>query len=107
MMMASRPRLGRLVNTSFQVYDNAHTKNSDLEIIVPALNSEYKKIHSSVDYSSKRGRQEIAMVSVTKRGIIDKASNHSVDRTVEKLKNILQIQCRRGRAACPFAGCHL
>jgi hypothetical protein len=27
---------------------------------------------------------------ITNKGIIDKPSNHSVDQTVEKLKNILQ-----------------
>lgn len=30
------------------------------------------------------------MASVTKKGIIDKPSNHSVDQTVENLKDILQ-----------------
>ena len=30
------------------------------------------------------------MASVTKKGIIDKPSNHSVDQTVENFKNILQ-----------------
>jgi len=30
------------------------------------------------------------MASATKKGIIDKPSNHSVEQTVEKLKNLLQ-----------------
>jgi uncharacterized protein (DUF302 family) len=32
------------------------------------------------------------MVSATSNGIVDKPSNHSVDQTVEKLKNILQAK---------------
>lgn len=32
------------------------------------------------------------MAAATSRGIIDKPSNHSVDQTVEKLKNILQAK---------------
>ena len=32
------------------------------------------------------------MTPATKRGIIDKPSNHSVEQTVEKLKNILQAK---------------
>jgi uncharacterized protein (DUF302 family)/uncharacterized membrane protein YidH (DUF202 family) len=35
---------------------------------------------------------EKSMTVATKRGIIDKPSNHSVDQTVEKLKNILQAK---------------
>jgi uncharacterized protein (DUF302 family)/uncharacterized membrane protein YidH (DUF202 family) len=35
-------------------------------------------------------RQEVSMAVATNKGIIDKPSNHSVDQTVEKLKNILQ-----------------
>lgn len=34
--------------------------------------------------------KEIPMTPVTSLGIIDKASNHSVDQTVDRLKNILQ-----------------
>jgi uncharacterized protein (DUF302 family) len=34
----------------------------------------------------------ISMASATSRGIIDKPSNHSVEQTVEKLKNILQAK---------------
>jgi uncharacterized protein (DUF302 family)/uncharacterized membrane protein YidH (DUF202 family) len=36
------------------------------------------------------GRQEATMAETTKNGIIDKPSNHSVEQTVETLKNILQ-----------------
>jgi len=39
-------------------------------------------------YSENRG--EVSMAPVTNKGIIDKPSNHLVDQTVEKLKNILQ-----------------
>jgi uncharacterized protein (DUF302 family) len=35
-------------------------------------------------------RKEASVASVTKKGIIDKPSNHSVDQTVENLKDILQ-----------------
>jgi uncharacterized protein (DUF302 family) len=35
-------------------------------------------------------REEASVASVTKKGIIDKPSNHSVDQTVENLKDILQ-----------------
>ena len=34
--------------------------------------------------------EEVSMAVATNKGIIDKPSNHSVDQTVEKLKNILQ-----------------
>ncbi len=39
-------------------------------------------------YSENRGEESVAPVA--NEGIIDKPSNHSVDQTVEKLKNILQ-----------------
>src|SRR6266404_5829678 len=39
-------------------------------------------------YSENRG--EVSMAPVTNKGIFDKPSNHLVDQTVEKLKNILQ-----------------
>jgi uncharacterized protein (DUF302 family)/uncharacterized membrane protein YidH (DUF202 family) len=35
-------------------------------------------------------REEVSMAQATEKGIIDKPSNHSVEQTVEKLKNILQ-----------------
>ncbi len=35
-------------------------------------------------------REEISMVPPANKGIIDKPSNHSVEQTVEKLKNLLQ-----------------
>jgi uncharacterized protein (DUF302 family) len=34
----------------------------------------------------------VSMATVTSKGIIDKPSNHSVEQTVEKLKNILQAK---------------
>jgi uncharacterized protein (DUF302 family)/uncharacterized membrane protein YidH (DUF202 family) len=37
-----------------------------------------------------KGNEEITMPVATNRGIIDKASHHSVEQTVETLKNILQ-----------------
>jgi len=36
------------------------------------------------------GSEETTMALATNKGIIDKPSNHSVEQTVEKLKNILQ-----------------
>jgi uncharacterized protein (DUF302 family)/uncharacterized membrane protein YidH (DUF202 family) len=36
--------------------------------------------------------EEVSMVPVTGKGIIDKPSNHSVEQTVERLKNILQAK---------------
>jgi uncharacterized protein (DUF302 family)/uncharacterized membrane protein YidH (DUF202 family) len=39
---------------------------------------------------TSRIREEISMAAATNRGIIDKPSNHSVEQTAEKLKNILQ-----------------
>jgi uncharacterized protein (DUF302 family)/uncharacterized membrane protein YidH (DUF202 family) len=43
---------------------------------------------SANQYSENR--KEIAMAQATNKGIIDKPSKHSVEQTVEKLKNILQ-----------------
>jgi uncharacterized protein (DUF302 family) len=34
--------------------------------------------------------EEISMTAATSKGIVDKLSNHSVDQTVDRLKNILQ-----------------
>jgi uncharacterized protein (DUF302 family) len=36
--------------------------------------------------------EEVSMLPATSKGIIDKPSNHSVDQTVERLKNILQAK---------------
>jgi uncharacterized protein (DUF302 family)/uncharacterized membrane protein YidH (DUF202 family) len=38
------------------------------------------------------GKEEKTMAVIAKSGIIDKPSNHSVEQTVEKLKNILQAK---------------
>lgn len=49
-------------------------------------------VRGSANFQSK-GREEKTMAATTKTtktGIIDKASNHSVEQTVEKLENILQ-----------------
>jgi uncharacterized protein (DUF302 family)/uncharacterized membrane protein YidH (DUF202 family) len=35
-------------------------------------------------------KEEVSMISATNNGIVDRPSNHSVEQTVEKLKNILQ-----------------
>jgi uncharacterized protein (DUF302 family) len=36
------------------------------------------------------GHEEVSMVAAASKGIVDKPSNHSVEQTVDKLKNILQ-----------------
>jgi uncharacterized protein (DUF302 family)/uncharacterized membrane protein YidH (DUF202 family) len=46
-------------------------------------------VRGSANFQSE-GREEKTMAPTTKTGIIDKPSNHNVDQTVEKLKNILQ-----------------
>jgi uncharacterized protein (DUF302 family)/uncharacterized membrane protein YidH (DUF202 family) len=46
-------------------------------------------VRGSASFQSE-GREEKTMAATTKTGIIDKPSNHSVEQTVEKLKNILQ-----------------
>jgi uncharacterized protein (DUF302 family)/uncharacterized membrane protein YidH (DUF202 family) len=37
-----------------------------------------------------KGNEEVSIVPATNKGIIDKPSNHSVEQTVERVKNILQ-----------------
>src|SRR5215469_8490105 len=39
-----------------------------------------------------KNAEEVSMTIATSNGIIDKISNHSVDQTVETLKNILQVK---------------
>jgi uncharacterized protein (DUF302 family) len=39
-----------------------------------------------------QNNEEVSVVQATNKGIIEKPSNHSVDQTVEKLKNILQAK---------------
>src|SRR6266481_4143927 len=46
-------------------------------------------VRASVSFRSE-GREEKSMAATTKTGIINKPSSHSVEQTVEKLKNILQ-----------------
>ena len=46
-------------------------------------------VRASVSFQSE-GREEKSMAATTKTGIINKPSSHSVEQTVEKLKNILQ-----------------
>jgi len=48
-------------------------------------------VHGSANLKSE-AKEEAAMAVTTKNGIIDKPSNHSVEQTVEKLKNILQAK---------------
>ncbi len=38
----------------------------------------------------RENNEEVSMASKTAKGVIDRPSNHSVEQTVEKLKNILQ-----------------
>jgi uncharacterized protein (DUF302 family) len=42
--------------------------------------------------SDSENNEEVPMVPAKNKGIIDKPSNHSVDQTVEKLKDILQAK---------------
>src|SRR4029077_1750765 len=46
-------------------------------------------VRASVSFQPE-GREEKSMAATTKTGIINKPSSHSVEQTVEKLKNILQ-----------------
>jgi len=46
-------------------------------------------VRSSENIHSENNK-ETTMLAVTNKGILDKASNHSVDETVEKVKSILQ-----------------
>lgn len=46
-------------------------------------------VHGSANILSEN-TEEATMTTATSKGIVDKPSNHSVDQTVEKLKNILQ-----------------
>jgi len=46
-------------------------------------------VRGSANLHSKNG-EETTMAPATNKGIIDKPSNHSVEQTVERLKNILQ-----------------
>ncbi len=46
-------------------------------------------VRDSAHSPSENGK-EISMAPITNNGILNKPSNHSVDQTVEKLKNILQ-----------------
>jgi uncharacterized protein (DUF302 family)/uncharacterized membrane protein YidH (DUF202 family) len=48
-------------------------------------------VRSSADLHSEN-TEETTMAAATNKGIIDKPSNHSVEQTVEKLKNILQAK---------------
>jgi len=47
-------------------------------------------VHGSANLLSENITEEVSMTAVTNKGIIDKPSNHSVEQTVDKLKNILQ-----------------
>ncbi len=47
------------------------------------------------------------MAPATNKGIIDKPSNHSVEQTVEKLKNILQWLDKNGSRLSPDAAMDL
>jgi uncharacterized protein (DUF302 family)/uncharacterized membrane protein YidH (DUF202 family) len=48
-------------------------------------------VRGAANFQSE-GREEKTMAATTRMGIIDKLSNHSVEQTVEKLKNILQAK---------------
>ena len=47
-------------------------------------------VHSSANAHFQNNNEELAMTPAANKGIVDKPSNHSVEQTVEKLKNILQ-----------------
>ena len=46
-------------------------------------------VHSSTNVQFEK-KEELSMTQAANKGIVDKPSNHSVEQTVEKLKNILQ-----------------
>jgi uncharacterized protein (DUF302 family)/uncharacterized membrane protein YidH (DUF202 family) len=47
-------------------------------------------VHSSAKVHFENINEEFSMTAAANKGIVDKPSNHSVEQTVEKLKNILQ-----------------
>jgi uncharacterized protein (DUF302 family)/uncharacterized membrane protein YidH (DUF202 family) len=47
-------------------------------------------VHSSAKVRFENNNEEFSMTPAANKGIVDKPSNHSVEQTVEKLKNILQ-----------------
>lgn len=47
-------------------------------------------VHNSANLRLENNHEEISMTPAANKGIIDTPSNHSVDQTVDRLKNILQ-----------------